>query len=368
MEAKAANFQIKAERDCIFFGSSFAASWLSAAETRPAADRISAARLPANRADPTESLENGFSESGSSDPAIPLEALISEGALALKGQTCCIGQSKAPLKTLRRLTDFLSYLSGAATLAKCFTKDSRAPIFASPTQAHADSVTEGRNKSRTEKAPLSKPAGSSQSKPPGGGGKRSSKAKAPAAGFDRKEASQNQTAVHRSSSHSEATRLLFWEQKALLAGGAVLEPAPLKIFQDEESFLQVLNAGGEGGGLTKSGPGLSKTSAKPDERTGAQTSGRGGSVSGRPASFQFPSFESSAKTGEAEYFCFDKNGFSLSQIKALAAKLPEGAKVGIGGALTVRDCSRLPEAVFQFARPDLLQGRFPKAGMILTVL
>ena len=364
MKAKATDFQIKAERDCIFFGSSFAAAWLSATsgtvpvsdaaarpvelqpvEPQPVADfaaraRFAADRSPARRrpvvAVPAEggaSIESsggGFSED--SEPAIPFEPLIPEGALVLKGQTCFIGRSKAPMETLRRLTDIISYLSGAATLAKCFTKDSRTPIFASPTQplVFTDSVLAGRDQGRA--APLSKHACSSQSKPTAGGGKRSSKTgtKAPAAASDRKEAlsAQNQTSGGRSPSQSEAESLFFWEQKALLAGGATLEPARLKPFQAEEDFRR----------------------AKPGESE----------IPARAAAL--------ADSGEAEYFCFDKNGFSLSKIKALAAKLTEGAKIGIGGALTAKDCSRLPEGVFQFARPELLQGRFPKAGMILTVL
>ena len=78
------DFKIKALKDCIFFGSSFV-------------------------------KEEGF------DKAMRWDWLCKEGGPLWKGQTLALVE-EGEKSLLEKLTDFLSYLSGAATLAGCFTR------------------------------------------------------------------------------------------------------------------------------------------------------------------------------------------------------------------------------------------------------
>lgn len=180
-------FKIKAKQDIIFFGVSFCEEWCS------------------------------------KEKALQFEWFVHDGDLVLKNQTCCIvNYEDRAFSSLDRLLDFLSYLSGAITLVRCFVNSSSVSVVASSTEhsifgkKEREAFSEyafNNNKEEFQSILFN--------------GKGSSKKTTP-------KAERNQKTL---SSHS----LAYWEEKAIKAGGGQLEPKlPSKIFQDEEAALRNL--------------------------------------------------------------------------------------------------------------------------------
>lgn len=140
------NFKIKAKQDFIFFGVSF--------------------------------VEKCF-------PEEKLTWFVKDGSLVLKGQTCFMVSDKKQSVSLDKLLDFLCYLSGGATLVRCFVNSSSVPVVASSTE-HSIFT----NKKKNYKQPV-------------------------------------------------IQSLAYWEEESIKVGGGQLEPRlPTHIFQDKEMDLK----------------------------------------------------------------------------------------------------------------------------------
>ena len=185
------DFKIKAKQDFVFFGVTFCEEWCSQGK------------------------------------ALQFEWFVCDGDLVLKNQTCCIVHCEdQALSSLDKLLDFLCYLSGGATLVRCFVSSSSVSVVASSTEC---SILGKEERKKISEYTFNN-SGESQS-----------------ILFNGKDSSEKTTTKTEKnqkilSSHS----LAYWEEKAIKAGGGQLEPKlPIKIFQDEETVLRNLKTLGK---------------------------------------------------------------------------------------------------------------------------
>ena len=131
---------------------------------------------------------------------------VGDGDMVLKNQTCCFISGKDSL-SVDKLLDFLCYLSGVATLVRCFAKNTSMSVVASST-SHS---IHRKNKQMQTKNTLENFLHDSKTKH---------------LDFSDSNTKENQ-------------RLSYWEQQAIKMGGGQMEPdLPGRIFQDEKSFLK----------------------------------------------------------------------------------------------------------------------------------
>lgn len=181
------DFKIKILEDCVFFGSSFV-------------------------------KEEGFEQS------MRWRWLVKEGAPALKGQTAALVQTQASKDKLTRLVDFLSFLSGAAAMGRCF-----AGLRGGPPVCGSSTLNSFYSRYAA-------------------GGSSEGEALEPAfLGKDGGEAFEAALKFFsRLQGASWAPRLAYWEERALSAAGVLTRPAlPQKIFSSmEEARRGIAHAGG----------------------------------------------------------------------------------------------------------------------------
>lgn len=156
------HFKIKAKQDFIFFGIPFVEKWTIG---KP----------------------------------LEFDWLVRDGEMVLQNQTCCLVSCEKNV-SLKKLLDFLSYLSGAATLVRCFAQHSSVPVVASPT------ATSSSNFSEKEKNQNS-------------------------SSLDQEEASP--------SKEKPSPSLAYWEEQAIKAGGGVIKPElPTDILHKKETLKE----------------------------------------------------------------------------------------------------------------------------------
>lgn len=180
------DFKIKAKQDFIFFGVSFIEEWFSEEET------------------------------------LQFKWFVHDGALVLKNQTCCIVRCENRTFSLDKLLDFLCYLSGGATLVRCFVNSSSVPVVASATEYSI--LKKNKEKAFSEYS--------------------FNKIKGESVLFKKKYSEEKHFPKGRKdykppSIHS----LAYWEEESVKAGGGQLEPRiPEQIFQDKEVILRNLKS------------------------------------------------------------------------------------------------------------------------------
>lgn len=173
------NVKIKAKQDFIFFGVSFVEKWF---------------------------------------PKEKLTWFVRDGSLVLKNQTCFIAPYKKQSVSLDKLLDFLCYLSGGATLARCFVNSSSVPVVASSTERSI--FTEKKGEIFSEHSVNNSSEKFFSFRKESFGDKCSKKEK-------------------KNYSQSGIRSLTYWEEEAIKAGGGELEPGlPAHIFQDKEMDLK----------------------------------------------------------------------------------------------------------------------------------
>ena len=171
------NFRVKAKQDFIFFGVSFVEKWF---------------------------------------PKEAFKWFVRDGSLALKNQTCFIVNNKNPVFSLDKLLDFLCYLSGGATLTRCFVSSSSLPIVASSTEYSAFRMGE---------TFLKQDLSNSSGKP-----------------FFLKEkgfAEKHSVTEKKNYKKPSMRSLAYWEEESIKIGGGQLGPRlPAQIFQNKEMALK----------------------------------------------------------------------------------------------------------------------------------